>query len=261
MESNGPLDALPLWGVFVAILIVVLLSVECGYRLGRYRRNRHEQEKETPVGTMVGATLGLLAFILAFTFGLAAARFDTRRQVLLDEANAIGTTYLRAGMLPERREEIRALLRNYVDTRLEAVRSGNIAEGMRQSENIQNNVWTHAIAVGEKNPNSIVVGLFVQSLNDMIDLHAKRVQASLRSRIPGAIWIGLFAVAALSLATMGYHAGMVGTRRSLAIFAVALTFSVVIELIADLDRPQEGVLKVSQHALLDLQRSMNVPTP
>ena len=169
MESNGPLDALPLWGVFVAILVVVLLSVECGYRLGRYRRNRHEQEKETPVGTMVGATLGLLAFILAFTFGLAAARFDTRRQVLLDEANAIGTTYLRAGMLPERREEIRALLRNYVDTRLEAVRSGNIAEGMRQSENIQNDVWTHAIAVGEKNPNSIVVGLFVQSLNDMID--------------------------------------------------------------------------------------------
>jgi hypothetical protein len=210
---------------------------------------------------MVGATLGLLAFILAFTFGLAAARFDTRRQVLLDEANAIGTTYLRAGMLPERREEIRTLLRNYVNTRLEAVRSGNIAEGMRQSENIQNELWAQATPVAERNPNSIVVGLFIQSLNQVIDLHAERVQASLRSRIPGAIWIGLFAVAALSLATMGYHAGMVGTRRSLAILAVAFTFSVVIELIADLDRPQEGVLKVSQHALLDLQRSMNVPTP
>jgi len=122
-------------------------------------------------------------------------------------------------------------------------------------------VWTHAVPVGEKNPNSIVVGLFVQSLNDMIDLHAKRVQAGLRSRIPGAIWLGHFAVAALSLAVMGYHAGMVGTRRSLAILAVAFTFSVVIELIADLDRPQEGVLKVNQQALLDLQRSMNVPTP
>jgi hypothetical protein len=259
MESNTLLDALPLWGLFIAILVVVLISVECGYRLGRYRRNRHEQEKETPVGTMVGATLGLLAFILAFTFGLAAARFDTRRQVLLDEANAIGTTYLRAAMLPERREEIRTLLQNYVNTRLEAVRSGNVAEGLRQSENIQNEVWTNAVAVGEKNPNSIVVGLFVQSLNEMIDLHAKRVQAGLRSRIPGAIWVGLFAVAALSLAAMGYHAGMVGTRRSLATLAVAFTFSVVIELIADLDRPQEGVLKVSQHALLDLQRSMNVP--
>ena len=72
--------------------------------------------------------------------------------------------------------------------------------------------------------------------------------------------MGLFAVAALSLATMGYHAGMVGTRRSLAILAVAFTFSVVIELIADLDRPQEEILKVSQHAFLALRRSMNVPT-
>jgi hypothetical protein len=93
----------------------------------------------------------------------------------------------------------------------------------------------------------------------MIDLHASRMQAALRSRIPGAIWLGLFAVAALSLAAMGYHAGLSGTRRSLATIAVAITFSVVIELIADLDRPQEGVLRVSQQALLDVQRSMNPP--
>src|SRR4029450_7972437 len=101
------LAALPLWGLFLAILILVLLSVEGGYRLGKYRRSRSEEEKEAPVGAMAGATLGLLAFILAFTFGLAAARFDTRRQLLLDEANAIGTAYLRAGMLPERGEEVR----------------------------------------------------------------------------------------------------------------------------------------------------------
>jgi hypothetical protein len=129
MQSIG-LDALPLWGLFVAILLVVLLSVECGYRLGKYRRSRHELEKEAPVRTMVGAALGLLAFILAFTFGLAAARFDNTRQVLLDEANAIGTTYLRAGILPELSEQIRALLRDYVTTLLGAVRSGNIAEGI-----------------------------------------------------------------------------------------------------------------------------------
>ena len=95
----------------------------------------------------------------------------------------------------------------------------------------------------------------------MIDLHAKRVQVGMRSRIPSAIWLGLFAVASLSLATMGYHAGLSGTRRSLAILAVAVTFSVVIELIADLDRPLEGVLRVSQQALVDLQRSMNPPKP
>src|SRR6266480_5557471 len=165
MQINGLLDALPLWGVFIAILFVVLISVECGYRLGKYRRSRHEQEKQAPVGTMVGATLGLLAFILAFTFGLAAARFDTRRQVLLDEANAIGTTYLRAGMLPEQGEKIRALLRDYVGVRLNAVRPGNAAEGIRQLENIQQKQWAQAETVGQKNPNSIVAGLFVQSLN------------------------------------------------------------------------------------------------
>jgi hypothetical protein len=118
-------------------------------------------------------------------------------------------------------------------------------------------VWAQAVAVGEKNPNSIVVGLFIQSLNEVIDLHAKRVQAGLRSRIPGPIWVGLFAIATFSLATMGYHAGLVGARRSLAVLAVAFTFSVVIELIADLDRPQQGVLRVSQNALVDLQRSMS----
>src|ERR1700757_2319930 len=146
MQTIGPIDALPLWALFIVILLVVLLSVECGYRLGRYRRG--QQEKEAPVGTMVGATLGLLAFILAFTFGLAAARFDSRRQVLLDEANAIGTTYLRADLLPDKREEIQNLLRIYVAPRLEFVRSGKIAEGMRQSENIQSQLWAHAVAVG-----------------------------------------------------------------------------------------------------------------
>src|SRR6201987_64436 len=175
MQTIGPIDALPLWALFIVILLVVLLSVECGYRLGRDRRGRQEQEKEAPVGTMVGATLGLLAFILAFTFGLAAARFDTRRQVLLDEANAIGTTYLRAGMLPEQGEQIRALLRDYVTTRLDAVRSGNVDEGIRRSDNIQQQLWAEAENVGKKNSNSIIVGLFVQSLNELIDIHAKRL--------------------------------------------------------------------------------------
>ena len=260
MQSNGPLDLLPLWAVFIVILLVVLLSVEFGYRLGKYRRRRREEEKEAPLGTMVGATLGLLAFILAFTFSLAASRFDNRRQLVLDEADAVGTTYLRAGMLPERGQQVRDLLREYVAARLDALQPGKFVEGIRRSEDTQQKVWTEAETVGQKNPNAITVGLFVQSLNQMIDLHAARMQAALRSRIPGAIWLGLFAVAGLSLATMGYHAGLSGTRRSLAIVAVAVTFAVVIELIADLDRPQEGVLRVSQQALLDVQRSMAPPT-
>jgi hypothetical protein len=215
------------------------------------------RRKKRQLGPWSGLRLAYSRSFSRLRLGLAAARFDARRQALLDEANAIGTTYLRAGMLPERGEEVRRLLRDYVGIRLEAVQSGKVAEGIRRSEDIQQKVWMEAETVGQKNPNSFVVGLFVQSLNQTIDLHAARMQAGLRSRIPGAIWLGLFAVAALSLATMGYHAGLSGTRRSLAVIAVAVTFSVVIELIADLDRPQEGVLRVSQQALLDVQRSMN----
>lgn len=205
---------------------------------------------------MVAATLGLLAFILAFTFGLAANRFDTRRQLLLDEANALGTTYLRAAMLTERGEEMRALLRRYVDARLEGIQPGKLAQGIRQSEDLQDRMWKLTVPIAQENPDSIVVGLFVQSLNDVIDLHAKRLTTGVRNRIPLAIWAALYGIAIFSFAAMGYHSGLSGTNRSLVILAVAFTFSVVIGLIADLDRPQEGILKVGQEALLDLRQSM-----
>jgi hypothetical protein len=246
---------------FFANLLGVLLSVEVGYRLGRFRRKCSEQEKEAPVGAMVGATLGLFALLLAFTFGLAAARFDARRQVLLDEANAIGTTYLRAELLSEpHREVVRQLLREYVDVRLKGVRTGMIEQAVGRSEELHAQLWAQAVAVGDKNPNSIVVGLFIQSLNEVIDLHSKRVMVGLRSRIPGPIWSILYAVAVLTLAAMGYHGGLAGTSRSLALLAVAFTFSAVMWLIADLDRPGEGALKASQQALIDLRSSMNPPS-
>ena len=253
------LDLLPLWGLFLTIVVLVLAAIEGGYRLGSYRHRQSGREKEAPVGAMVGATLGLLAFMLAFTFGMAASRFDTRKQLVLDEANAIGTTYLRAAMLPERRDEIRTLLRSYVDARLEAVRPGQVAEEILRSEDIQGQLWSAATAIGLQHGDSIVVGLFVESLNEVIDLHAKRVTAGLRNRIPGTIWAALLTIATLSLAAMGYHAGLVGTIRSLAILVVAVTFSAVIALIADLDRPQEGTLTVSQQALIDVRQSMNPP--
>ncbi|MGB9109935.1 MAG: hypothetical protein WCC39_14730 [Telluria sp.] len=255
MQGSEPLDIVPLWALLIAIMLAVLLSVEIGYRVGR-ARGRRAHEMETPVGEMVASTLGLLAFILAFTFGLAASRFDAKRQLVVDEANAIGTTYLRAEMLPERRDDIRDLLREYVDMRIDAIAPGKLVESIRRSEALQNQLWASAVAIAAKNPNSIVVGLFVQSLNDVIDLHTKRLTAALRNRIPFAIWASLYAISIFSFAAMGYHSGLVGTARSLVIFVVAFTFSVVIVLIADLDRSQEGFLTVSPQALIDLRQSM-----
>ena len=259
---DAPLDLLPLWAILLGTLLIVLLSLECGYRLGRLRRRRSEQEKEAPVGAMAGATLGLLAFLLAFTFGLAATRFDARRQVLLDEANAIGTCYLRAGLISEPHgSEVRKLLREYVDVRLEVARTkDNLNQAMRRSAELHGLLWAHAVAVGQSSPNSVVVALFISSLNDVIDLHAKRLMVGLRSRIPPIIWVTLYAISILAFAAMGYHGGLAGTSRSLVIFAIALTFSAVLWLIADLDRPREGWLRVNQQPMVDLRNSMNEPS-
>jgi hypothetical protein len=253
---QGPLDFLPLWGLLTGTLLLVLLSIEFGYRLGSYRHKYWEQEKESPVGSMVAATLGLLAFLLAFTFGLASTRFDARKELLLEEANAIGTCYLRAGTLPEDGDKIRTLLREYVDVRLDALKSGKVVQGARRSEELQSQLWAQAELLTKKNPGSIAVGLFIQSLNDVIDFHAKRVWAGFYNRIPGAIWIALYSVAVLGFAAMGYHGGLAGTSRSLAILAVAFTFSVVLWVIADLDRPLEGALEVNQQPMIDLWNSM-----
>jgi len=130
MQGDGPLAFLPFWGIFIATLLLVLLSVEGGYRWARYKQKRSEQEKEAPVGAMVGATLGLLAF----TLGMAADAFHARKQALVEEANAIGTTYLRAGLIPEpHRTEVRQVLREYVEERLQYAGVEKV-QGVRSSK-------------------------------------------------------------------------------------------------------------------------------
>ena len=121
---------------------------------------------------MVVSILGLLAFMLAFS--LAATRFDARRQTVLEEANALGTTYLRARLLPDpQRSEISKLLRDSVDGRIRRVKGGDVAEAITRSEELHASLWSEAIkAAANKDANSNMTGIFVQSLNEMIDLHA-----------------------------------------------------------------------------------------
>ncbi len=254
--TGGPLDFLPIWVLLLATAAVSYLAVEGGYRLGKLRRQRSEPEKESPVGAMVAATLGLLAFMLAFTFGLAATRFDARRKVLLDESNAIGTTYLRAAFLAEpRRSEVRRLLRDYVEARLEGVQPGNLERAVARSTNLHARLWEQAVAAGGADPRSVPVGLFIQSLNELIDLHSDRIQIGVRNRVPGVIWGMLYFVAIVAMAEIGYHEGLTSLRRSPAVLALVLTFSAVMTLIADLDRPQEGLVRVSQQFLIDLRQT------
>src|SRR5262245_30477329 len=118
MQNSGLLDPLPLWTLLPITITISLCSFELSLRVARYRTQRSSDEPDAPPAGMVGATLGLLAFMLAFTFGLAGTRFEARRQLVQTEANAISTTYLRADLLPEpMHTDAQALLKEYVDAR------------------------------------------------------------------------------------------------------------------------------------------------
>jgi hypothetical protein len=256
MDITALLDRFPLWSLLPITIGIALLSVEAGRRLAGYRLQRAAEEKESPVGGMVGGTLGLLAFMLAFTFGLASTRFEARRQILLQEANAIGTCYLRAAMLPEpMRTESRNLLREYVDVRLQAVKPGQLEQGMAKSEELLNRLWGVAVASAEKEK-TVITSLFITSLNQVIDLHSTRVMAGVRSRVPGIIWIVLYLLLILAMVMLGYQSGLVKSRRSIAVLALVIGFSSVLYLIADLDRPGQGALKTNQETMTDLRRTM-----
>ena len=257
MYAAGALDIIPIPAVFFITVVFVLLVLELGFRLGRRRMASPEVEQESSVGAMANASLVLLAFLLAFAFGFAASRHEVRRTLFLEDVNAIGTVYLRTGVLPETtRAEARVLLREYTDVRLAAVATGNVEPAVRRSLEIQRGLWEPAAALAEGHSGSVVLGLYLQSLNQMIDLHTTRLNESLFVRIPAMLWIVIGAITALSMGEMGYQTGLGSRRRPRSMPAFALAFALVILLIADLDRPQGGWFRVSQEAMVDLRASM-----
>ena len=254
MQSTGVLDPFPLWTLFPLNVVIALISVEVGVRLARWRKTRGDEPEAPPAG-MVAATLGLLAFMLAFTFGLAASRFDARRQLVLQESNAIQTAYLRAALLPEpTRSESQSVLRQYVDARLLGSRPETLNEAIAKSEELQKRLWSGAVALVEKEK-SAITSLYIQSLNQIIDLHSQRL-AAVRNRVASAIWIVLYLLLMLAMAAVGYQEAITSKRRSIAIAMLVLGFSSVLFLIADLDRPGKGWFQVDHQSMVELQRLM-----
>ncbi len=251
------LDRLPLWAFLLFGMGLMWLALEAGYRFGAWRRAQVPDEREPPVLAMVGSILGLLALVLGFTFSLAASRFEARRLAVLEEANAIGTAYLRTSLLPEPHGSASAhLLQQYVDSRLELVETGHTKEAITRAEELHGLLWAQADAAAKIAPGSVMTGLYVQSLNEVIDLHAKRVLVGLRSRIPLILWAVLLVMTLVGMAAVGYEFGLSGSKRTPVWSGLIVAFAVVVYLTADLDRGQSGLLRVSQQALLDLRRSI-----
>jgi len=257
MDFSDFLSSLPIWGVFGVTIVATLVQVEIGFRLGR-RESRQDVARESVAG-LVAASLGLLAFMLAFTFGSVAARFDHRRQLVLDEANAIGTAYLRADLLPdEHGREIRRLLVEYVEFRMQAVETRDralIMQAVQRSEEFHDLLWREVLASRDAGAHLIPWSLATQSLNEVFDLHQDRVTIVLHRRVPSAIWTVLYLLAGLAMVGAGYHVGLTGRRRPAVVFLTALAFSSVVLLINDLDRIG-GMMLVGQESMFDLLETM-----
>jgi hypothetical protein len=265
------IDALPLWAFFIAIIAIVAVSLEVGYQLGRLAHRRSADEKESPVSVISGSILGLGAFILAFTFGIVSNRFDARKELVREEANAIRTAWQRSDFLPEPdHAETKQLIRQYLDaraalTQLNFTAPETVAQFLADAEADQDRLWEIAVANARKDLNSDVAALYVESLNEVFTTHASRVAVGLQLRIPAGIWCILLLITSLGMMSLGYQTGIAGSRRSFAQPILAVSFALVIALVAELDRPG-GYIRVTQQPLYDLQswisaRSANVGQP
>jgi hypothetical protein len=252
-------------GLIAAVLLaVVLAAIEIGFRFGRRNRGPDvDDDSKAHINATQASTLGILALLLAFTFSLSLQRFDTRSDAVVDEANAIGTAYLRAQLLPAPlRDETRALLRDYVDMR---VRAGSVSiiqddawnSLMAETGSLQNALWDKARRAAEANPNPVPSGMFVQATNDLIDSFGRR-DAAIHRHVPEVVLFLLIGTFLITSAIVGFSGGVIGRRPPLVSFAMVVLIVVLVFVILDLDRPIRGVIVVSEKSLRDLQASMKV---
>ena len=255
--NNQPLDFIPMWALYILTVLAMLATMELGYRLNQALRRKSPDKVDVGLGGMVGASLALLAFLLAFVVGYGANLNTERRHLEVDEANAIGTTYLRAGYLAEPyRTEARVLLREYTDLRVAVRDNKQIAAAITRSEQIHNELWAGAEKIAVESPTP-TISLYLSALNEVIDRHAERVAVGVDIRIPPSVLLGLYVVAVFATFLVGLQSGDGEKRNYLAHIVLVLILAVVFLLIVDLDRAQEGLLQVNQQAMFDLQRQLN----
>lgn len=247
------------WLVFLVITLLLLALAEAGFRLGAAARRSDPNAAESHSGSVQGAVLGLLGLLLGFSFAMAVGRYETRRSLAVDEANSIGTTWLRSDFLAGQRQiEVKDLLRRYTALRLGATKEdydeAEFTKFVADSNEIQEALWSHAAAQATEQPTAISAS-FITTLNETIDLQSTRL-ATRDAHVPGAVWLLLIIVSGCSAWASGYASGAGNRRSAFSLIVFPMLIGIVITLISDIDRPRKGLIQVSQKPLEDLYRSM-----
>jgi Protein of unknown function (DUF4239) len=242
-------------GLLTALVLSAVLD------LGRFISIRTHigevPQRKEQLGTIRDGMFVLVSLLLGFTLTMAASRFVERRSLVVDEAIALDSAYMRADMLPDPyRQHAKELLREYIDTRLEldgdGTDSARASATLNHSRRLQESLWQDAAAVAKSNPTAITA-VYLNALNETIDLHEKRV-ASFENRIPLPIWYLILAVSLIAVFTRG---STLNSRFWLTLILVPVTIAIVVSLIADLDTPSRGLIRLDQRAMQRLKAQIN----
>jgi hypothetical protein len=243
--------------VFGVVLGTTLVGVAAGRRL-----RTHADTLREPFSVVQAALLGLVGLILAFGLTMAVGRYDSRRAAVVDEANAIGTTYLRAQTLvePMRTRSLADLVR-YTDTTIRlsnsVPRSAAADDAVADGERLQRSLWRLAGETLAGAPTASAPRLYVETLNEMIDMQTVHVSA-LNNRVPTAVLVIELVGAAVALSLLALYLAVLG-RGVLTVVLAAGLVSVLLLTTFDLDRPVRGLVRVPDTPLVNLRASMDLP--
>ena len=258
------LSSLSLTGLTLFVLITMLLAALVGHAVHRWARHRAkagEQEDHNQEGYLVGSLLGFLALLMAFSFSMALDRYEERRHLVIQEANAIGTAYLRTQLLDEpHRGRLSGLLVAYTDNRI-ALGTGDHAGLDRQlaiNDRLLTEIWAAVTAARESaNTHGITTAVLI-TFNEVIDLDTERKVAR-QVRVPAPVLLLLYWFLVMTAAVVGY---VLDERRArLGAFVLFVLLSMYVSIIADLNRPASGNIKESQEPMLMLRQSLKSQPP
>jgi hypothetical protein len=247
-----------------AVLLVIMLAAkEAGYRAARrwtQRRGADDTER-TSIGIITGGMLALLAFLLAISLSIADRRYEDRRAVVLAEANALGTAWLRAGAQEsDAGRALQRLLRDYAEVRLQTVRSSTTpAPVLERIAALQDELWDVAGSIARAAPTALS-GQLLASLNEVFDLSLSERRAR-ESHVPTHILRLLLWTSVLAVAGLGYHLGMLGTRQFIMSNLLVLMWVSAMVLIVDINRTGQGFIEHSVDPLIWTLEQMRAATP
>jgi hypothetical protein len=244
------------------LLAAMTVAIEVGYRIGWAKEACTKETTKDHVKAIQTSLLGILALLLAFSFSLSLQRFDSRNEAVVDEANAIGTTFLRAHLLPSAvRNDALKLLKSYTELRVQAGAISLDQEADRKvllvkASHVLEALWDCARRAAGEDPNPVTTGLFIQSLNETIDAYGRR-DAVLRRHVPEVVLYLLIGTFIITGGVLGYTAGVTGHRPALVSYILVVLIVALTFIIVDLDRPRRGLIKVDQRSLYDLKSTMD----